>query len=149
VGLILRALPGAAILSMRRDPLDLCLSCFTKLFQGDLPYAYDLAELGRRHGATSRLAAHWERLSPRDRFLSVDYEDLVSDLEGTVRRVLAFLDLPFDRACLAFHTLDRPVRTASLVQVRQPLFTTSLGRGRALGSRLDPLRLALGQSPAP
>ncbi len=145
-GLIHLALPHARIIHVRRDPVDTCLSCFSKLFTGDnLPYAYDLeAELGRYyrayaepHGATG------VRCSPAGVMLEVAYEDMVGDLEGQARKAVAHCGLDWDPRCLAFHDLDRPVRTASAAQVRQPLYGGSVARGRNYDGMLQPLLEAL------
>ena len=138
VGLIHIALPNAKIIHTRRDPVDTCLSCFEKYFEG-LPYTNDLGELGRFYHQYERLMAVWARLLPQGSVLDVDYATLVTDFEPTVRKILAFCDLEWDDACLAFHKAERAVRTASAAQVRQPLYTTSLKRWRPSDDVLKPL----------
>jgi hypothetical protein len=142
-GLIHLAFPNAAILHTVRDPLDTCLSCFSKLFAEDHPYTYDLGELGRFYQRYERLMAHWHAALPPGRILDVRYEAVVADLEGQARRILAHCGLAWDERCLAFHTKARPVRTASLAQVRQPLYGTAVGRARAYEEFLGPLKDAL------
>ena len=147
VGLIHLALPNAKIIHTRRDPLDTCLSCFEKYFEG-LPYTNDLGELGRFYHHYEKLMAAWTRVLPPASFLDVDYHAVVTDFETSVRRILAYCDLEWDDACLAFHKAERSVRTASAAQVRQPLYTTSLKRWRPSDEILRPLLEGLrGDSP--
>ncbi|MBV8062207.1 MAG: sulfotransferase [Nevskia sp.] len=146
VGLIHLALPQATFIHTRRDPVDTCLSCYSHLFEGSHPYAYDLAELGRYWRAYDRLMAHWREVLPPGVMLELQYEELVEDLEGQARRLLAHCDLAWDAACLAFHQAQRPVHTASLRQVRQPIFRTSVRKWRAYGKLLQPLLDALGDA---
>ncbi|MGN6653468.1 sulfotransferase [Trinickia sp.] len=143
-GLIPSILPGARIIHVRRDPVDTCLSCYTKLFAGHQPFAYDLAELGTFYRHYERLMAHWRELLPRDVFIETEYEAVVDDLEGEARRLIGWLGLPWDEACLSFHRNRRVVRTASVNQVRQPIYATSKGRWRAYAPYLGPLLEVLG-----
>ncbi len=143
-GLIHLALPNATIIHTVRDPVDTCISCFSKLFSAQQDHTYDLAELGRYYKRYERLMAHWRTVLPPDRILEVRYEDVVADLEGQARRIIARCGLPWDDKCLAFHQTDRPVRTASATQVRQPIYKNAIGRWRAYESQLGPLLRALG-----
>ncbi|HUZ71490.1 MAG TPA: sulfotransferase [Stellaceae bacterium] len=145
-GLIHLALPNARIIHMRRDPVDTCLSCFSILFGGDVPFAYDLAELGRYYRAYQALMAHWRAVLPPGVMIEVDYEDVVDDIEGQARRILDHCGLPWDGACLAFYQTQRSVQTSSATQVRQPIYRTSVGRWLPYKERLQPLLDALGQS---
>ncbi|HEX3710794.1 MAG TPA: tetratricopeptide repeat protein [Pseudolabrys sp.] len=147
VGLIHLALPNARIIHIRRDPIDTCLSCFSTLFSSALEFTYDLRELGRYYGAYARLMEHWRRVLPQGVMLEVQYEDLVENIEAQTRRMLDFCGLDWDDACLAFHKTERPVLTASLVQVRQPLYRNSIGRWRPYRKQLQPLFEALGIKP--
>lgn len=147
-GMIRLMLPDAHIIHCRRDPVDTCLSCYTKLFVGEQPFAYDQTELGRFHRAYQGLTAHWRATLPASHFLEVDYEAVVADLEREARRMLDFLGLPWDEACLRFHETERPVRTASVNQVRQPIYRTSAGRWRKHAAELQPLIEALNLSGA-
>jgi tetratricopeptide (TPR) repeat protein len=142
-GLIRLILPEARIIHSRRDPVDTCLSCYSKLFNGGQAFTYDLTDLGRFHRDYQTLMAHWRALLPSSHFLEVDYEAVVDDLESEARRMLAFLELPWDPACLEFHRVERVVRTASLNQVRQPIYRTSSGRWRKHAEALQPLLAAL------
>jgi tetratricopeptide (TPR) repeat protein len=150
LGLIHLALPNARIIHTRRDPVDTCLSCFSILFANELqPYTYDLGELGRVYRAYHALMGYWRSVLPEGAMLEVDYEDVVNDLEGQARRIVAFCGLDWDGACLAFHTVERAVRTASIVQVRQPIYRSSVGRWRPRDELLRPLLDALGPLAAP
>jgi tetratricopeptide (TPR) repeat protein len=145
VGLIHLALPNAKIIHVRRDPIDTCLSCFSKLFTGQQPFTYDLGELGRYYRAYESLMAHWRAVLPAGLILEVRYEDLVADFEPQARRIVAYCGLEWDERCLQFHRNERPVRTASATQVREPLYRTSVGRWRAYEPWLGPLVEALGR----
>ena len=152
VGLIHLALPNAVIIHARRDPVDTCLSCFSKLFVEEQNHTYDLGELGRYYRGYQALMAHWHRVLPAGRILDVCYEDVVGDLEGQARRIIAHCGLEWDARCLAFHQTQRPVRTFSAAQVRQPIYSSSIGRWRPyepfLGPLLRELEFAGGQAPA-
>jgi len=143
LGLIHLALPNARIIHVRRDPLDTCLSCFSKLFTGRQPFAYDLGELGRYYRAYESLMAHWRSVLRPAVMLEVRYEDLVADLAPQARRIVAHCGLEWDERCLVFHQTRRPVRTASATQVRQPLYRSAVGRARPYAAMLGPLIAAL------
>jgi tetratricopeptide (TPR) repeat protein len=145
-GLIALAMPQARIIHTVRDPVDTCLSIYSKMFTGHHPYAYDLAELGRYHRAYQSLMDHWRQVLPEGAMIDLRYEEVVDDLEGQARRLLDHCDLPWDDAVLAFHNTDRAVRTASATQVRQPLYKSSVGRWRPPTELLRPLTEALGLS---
>jgi tetratricopeptide (TPR) repeat protein len=144
-GLIHLALPGARIIHARRDPLATCLSCFERHFARDhQPFTYDLAELGRYYRAYEGLMAHWHQVLPAGAILDVQYEDVVQDLESQARRILEYCGLAWDPRCLAFHRTERPVHTASVVQVREPIYRSSLGRWQSVRHMLGPLLDELG-----
>jgi hypothetical protein len=143
IGLIAVALPEARIIHVRRDPVDTCLSCFSKLFSGQQPFAYDLAELGRYYRAYEALMAHWRQVLPPGMMLEVHYEDVVADVEGQARRLLAHCGMAWDDSCLAFHQTRRVVRTASAAQVRRPLYGSSVGRWHVYRDLARPLFDAL------
>jgi tetratricopeptide (TPR) repeat protein len=142
-GLIHLALPNAVIIHVTRNPIDTCLSCFSKLFTCELDYSYDLGELGRYYRRYQELMAHWHRVLPSGRILDVCYEDVVSDLEDQARRIIAHCGLEWDARCLAFHRTERPIRTASATQVRQPIYGSAVNRWRAYESCLSPLLTTL------
>jgi hypothetical protein len=143
-GLIHLSLPNATIIHTVRDPVDTCLSCFSKLFTGELNYTYDLAELGRYYRQYQLLMTHWKRVLPAGRIFDVCYEELVEDVEGQARRIVAHCGLQWDTRCLSFQENDRPVRTASATQVRQPVYKSAVGRWRPYGAFLAPLLRELG-----
>jgi len=145
-GLIHLALPGATIIHAVRDPVDTCVSCFSVHFTRGQAHTYDLAELGRFYRHYEALMAHWRRVLPFGRIIDVHYEDLVADLEGVSRRLIARCGLPWDPRCLDFCHNNRPVRTASAVQVRQPVYRSSVGRGHRYGKFLGPLLAELTQT---
>ncbi len=144
LGLIHLALPDARIIHVVRDPRDTCLSCYSKLFAAEQDFTYDLGELGRYYLKYAELMAHWRNVLPAGRILDVRYEDVVADLEGQSRRILSHCGLPWDNRSLAFHETERPIRTASATQVRQPIYGRSVGRWRSYEEFLGPLLSALG-----
>jgi tetratricopeptide (TPR) repeat protein len=146
-GLIHLALPNAPIIHTVRDPVDTCLSCFSKLFiEGQYHHTYDLAELGRYYRHYQALMLHWHHVLPAGRILDVRYEDVVADLEGQARRVVAHCGLDWDPRCLAFHQTPRSILTASAAQVRQPIYSSAVGRWRVHEETLQPLLMELGIS---
>ena len=153
VGLINLLLPHAKVIHTRRDPVDTCLSGFTKLFKDDMPHSYDLGELGRYYGKYRELMEHWEKVLPEGVMTTVVYEDVVADTEKEAKRLIEFLGLPWDPKCVDFHKSDRPVKTASVAQVRKPIYKTSVKRWMKYGDGLQPLVDAIegasGESPKP
>ncbi|UYB50942.1 sulfotransferase [Xanthomonas sp. AM6] len=145
VGHIARALPNARIVCLHRDPMDTCLSNFRQLFALSSPYydySFDLMDVGRYYLMFERLMAHWRALFPQ-RFLEIDYEDLVLEQEATTRRLLEFCGLPWDEACLRFEQNQAPVATASVVQVRTSMTRAYMGRWRRYGEDLAELKQLL------
>jgi len=143
VGLILSILPNARIIDARRDPMACCFSGFKQLFAEGQEFSYSLDDLGRYYRGYVDLMAHWRRLYP-DSILQVDYEDTVADLESQVRRMLEFLGLEFEPACVEFHRTKRSVRTASSEQVRRPIYRQGIAQWRHFEPWLDELKHALG-----
>jgi tetratricopeptide (TPR) repeat protein len=143
LGLVPLMVPEAKIIHVRRDPLDTCLSCYSTAFTEGHEYAFDLGVLGRRYLRYHRLMAHWQSVLPPGRILEVRYEDVVADLERESRRMLAHIGLPWHAACLNFHERRRAVRTASVMQVRQRLYSSSIGRWQRFAAQLEPLRALL------
>ncbi len=141
-GLISLMLPNARIIDARRHPLDACLSCWRQLFAKGQNFTYDLTEIGEYWLQYQRLMDHWAAVIP-GRVLTVQYEEVVADFEAQVRRLLDFCGLPFDEACLRFYESERPVRTPSAEQVRQPIYDRSVGHWRRyerhLGELIDVL----------
>jgi hypothetical protein len=129
VGFIHLILPNARIIDVRRDPRDACVANFRQLYARGQAFSYDLVELGEYYLQYLRLMEHWDRVLP-GRVLHVRYEDVVRDLEGEVRRMLAWCDLPWEEGCLRYWETERAVRTASSEQVRRPIYTDALGQWR-------------------
>jgi Sulfotransferase family len=144
IGLLALALPAAIFVNARRDPLDTCLSCYKQLFARGQSFTYDLEELGLYYLDYRRMMDHWHTVLP-GRVLDVQYEDVVADLEPQVRRLLAHCGLPWDDACLDFHNTKRAIRTASSEQVRQPIYSDSVGVASRYGEALESLREVLGE----
>lgn len=142
-GLIALSLPQARIIHCQRNPVDTCLSCYTKLFTAEQNFTYDLSELGKFYTSYDTLMKHWRNVLPAKRFIEVDYENVVSDLEKEAKRLINFCELPWDEACLKFHKSTRPVRTASVHQVRQPIYKRSVGRWKPYAEHLTPLLSSL------
>jgi hypothetical protein len=139
IGFIHLVLPNARIIHTRRDPLDVAFSCFSRLFAGVLQnHTYDLAEFGRYYRAYEMLMQHWRNVLPEGVMIEVQYEDVVGDLEAQARHIVTHCGLEWDNACLAFDKTKRPVRTASAIQVRQPIYDTSIGRWREYEDLLQP-----------
>jgi hypothetical protein len=128
---------------VQRDPVDTCLSCFSILFTGHLPYTYDLAELGRFYRGYEGVMRHWRQVLPKHAILDVSYEALVTDFENQARRIIDYCGLPWDDHCSAFHKTPRFVHTASVTQVRQPLYKSSVGRWQVYREMAGPLMDAL------
>jgi len=138
VGLIALMLPNAKIIDARRHPLDACLSCYRQLFAKGQNFTYDLTEMGEYYLQYQRMIDHWERVLP-GRVLTVQYEEVVSDVETQARRLLDFCGLPWDDACLRFYESERPVRTPSAEQVRQPIYDRSVGHWKNYEQQLGEL----------
>jgi tetratricopeptide (TPR) repeat protein len=146
VGLIAQLFPRARIIYCSRDARDISLSCYFQLFSDGAQYfSYDLADCGRRCREVQRLAAHWLR-SRSLHMIEVNYENLVADLEAESRRLIEFLGLDWEPGCLDFHRTERTVATVSHWQVRQPLYSNSVGRWRNYEKHLAPLLAALNDS---
>lgn len=138
--LILRAFPKARIVHLTRHPLGTCHAIYKSRFaMGALDCAYDLDDLGSFYVGYRKLMSHWHRVLP-GRILDVAYEDVVTALEPTTRRLLEYLELPFEEACLVPHKNPAASTTASAVQVRQPVYDSSLQRWRHYAEQLAPLR---------
>jgi len=146
IGLLHLILPNAKIIDARRYPLDSTLSCYRQLFAQGQTFVYDLNDIGEYFVQYQRMMDHWHRVLP-GRVLTVQYEDLVTDLDNQVRRLLDYCELPWEDNCLNFHETERPVRTASSEQVRQPVYTKSIHFWRnyesSLGDLIDVLRPVL------
>ncbi len=144
IGLIHMILPNAKIIDARRDAMDCCFSGFKQLFADGQQFTYGLTEIGQYYRDYVDLMAHWDSVLPPGRILRVQHEDVLADLEGQVRRLLDYLELPFEPACLEFHKTERAVRTASSEQVRRPINRSGVAQWKPYELWLDPLKAALG-----
>ena len=145
IGLISCCLPGAHIIHSRRMPLDTCISCYKNLLDINQPYIYNLEELGRYYLLYQDMMDHWDAVLP-GKVIHVDYEKLVADPETEIRSLLERLGIDFHPACLEFYKNKRMVHTASLAQVRQPMYTSSVASWRRYERQLQPLVQLLGKS---
>jgi len=143
LGLVVSVLRNVRVIHVQRDPRDTCFSCFTHLFEGGQRFSYDLGELGRYYRAYERLMAHWREVIPGEVLLEVRYEDLVAEPEAGMRRLYAHCGLEWHDAALSFHRTQRAVPTASLMQVRQPIYARAVGRWQEYAAQLQPLLEAL------
>jgi tetratricopeptide (TPR) repeat protein len=141
-GLIGRALPGARIIAVRRNPMDSCYAIYKTLFKGAYPFSYDLLDLGRYYAAWDRLMRHWQAILG-DKLLTVRYESLVADQERVSRQIISHCGLRWEDACLTFHEQLSGVTTASTTQVRHPIYVSSVGKWRHYADELVPLVDAL------
>jgi len=139
LGLIHCVFPRARIIYLRRDPIDTCLSCYFQQFSPLMNYSTDLSNLAHYYREHRRLMAHLRSLLPPEALLEVPYADLIAHQEKWTRRILDFVGLPWDAHCLDFHMTARPVNTASVWQVRQKIYTSSVGRWRNYQKFIGPL----------
>jgi tetratricopeptide (TPR) repeat protein len=145
VGLIHLMLPNARIIDARREPLACCFGNLKQLFAHGQEFAYSVEDIARYYRTYLELMRHWDAVLP-GRLLRVQYEDVVADLEGTVRRILDYCGLEFEPSCIEFYRTERSVRTASSEQVRQPIYREALDQWRHYEPWLGPLREALGDA---
>jgi tetratricopeptide (TPR) repeat protein len=144
LGLIHLMLPNAKIVHVRRNPVDTCLSCYTRLFNKSQLQSYDLQDIGRYYRNYATLMEHWRKVLPSGSFYEIQYEDIIADAEGQSRALIDYCGLTWDDACLEFHKTERNIRTASVTQVRQPIYKTSIEKWRHYEKHLGPLLDALG-----
>jgi hypothetical protein len=142
VGFIATMFPKARIIHTRRSPMDTCLSIWQQNFNDAHTYARNLKDLGHHYAQYLDLMEHWRQVLP-DRMLEIDYEELVENQEEMTRKLIDFVGLPWDEACLRPQDVQRTVLTASVWQVRQPVYKRSAGRWKNYEAHLQPLRDAL------
>jgi len=145
IGLIHLILPNAKIIDARREPMACCFSNFKQLFASGQEFTYSIEDIARYYRMYEAQMEHWNAVLP-GKILKVQHEDVVEDLEGSVRRLLDYCGLEFEPACLEFYKTERSVRTASSEQVRQPIFKEGLDQWRNFEPWLEPLKTALGRS---
>lgn len=146
LGIIHALFPQAKIIHVKRNPIDTLLSCYTKLFSEGQYFSYDLNELGQYYHCYETIMNHWQNILPPDAWLDIQYETLIHDFESEAKRMLFYCGLNWDPACLNFHESKRNVRTASFMQVRQPVYTSSVNRWRRFEKELAPLIKFLNQA---
>ena len=137
LGLIAALWPESQVILCRRDPRDIALSCWATYF-GAIHWANDLRLVAQQIIEHDRLIEHWKTMLPIP-LIEVVYEELVADFEPQARRLIKAVGLPWDPACLEYHSLERTIRTASLGQVRQPIYSKSVGRWKNYEAALAPL----------
>lgn len=142
IGLIHLMLPNAKIIDARRHPMDACFSCYRQLFAKGQTFTYDLTDIGEYYLQYQRMMDYWHEVLP-GRILTVQYEEMVTDFENQVKRLVEYCGLPWEDACLEYYETERPIRTASSEQVRQPIYTESLHRWRHYEQHLDELKMIL------
>ena len=145
IGLIHLMLPNAKIIDARREPMACCFGNLKQLFSSGHEFSYSINDIARYYRTYLEIMRHWNAALP-GRILTVHHEDVVDDLEDSVRRILDFCGLPFEPACLEFHKTSRNVRTASSEQVRQPISREGIDRWRNYEPWLAALRTALGDA---
>ena len=145
IGLIHLILPNARIIDARREPMACCFSNFKQLFANGQEFTYGIGDIARYYRTYLEVMGHWNQVLP-GRILRVLHEDVVDDLEGSVRRILEFCGLEFEPACVEFHKTERNIRTASSEQVRRPIFREGLDQWRHFELWLAPLAEALGDA---
>jgi len=141
IGLIKFLFPNAKIISVRRDPRDIALSNYFTDYQakhGGMGFAYDLTHIGEQLADHNLLMHHWHQLFPGE-ILEINYEDVVNDTEGSARKMLEYIGVDWQPQVVAFNELDRPVKTASVWQVRQPIYKTSTAKWKRYQAHLAPL----------
>lgn len=143
IGLLHKILPQAILIDARRHPLDCGMSIYKQHFAGGHEYSYQLEHIGHYFNSYLRLMDHWNTVLP-GRVKLVQYENMVRDTEKTVRELLDHIGVDFQASCLRFFENKRAVKTASSEQVRQPIYTNSVGRWQNVSGRLQPLIDALG-----
>jgi hypothetical protein len=125
--------------------MDCCFSGYKQLFGEGQEFSYGLDDIGRYYKAYEKLMAHWHSVLP-GQVLTVQHEDVLNDLEGQVKRILAFCKLEFEEACLQFHKTKRVIKTPSSEQVRQPIYKTGMQQWKPFEANLDALKTALGHN---
>jgi len=139
IGLIHALFPNAKIIHVKRNPMDTCLSCYTKLFSKGQDFSYDLNELGQYYNYYEAIINHWRQILPLNAWFEVNYENIIDDIETEAKKLIAYCNLHWDPACLAYYESKRNVRTASFMQVRKPIYTSSINRWKNYVNELAPL----------
>ncbi len=143
VGQIVATLPNAKIIHCKRNPVDTCLSCYKQLFARGHHWAYTQEGMAENYALYMDMMAHWNNVLPAGKILEINYEDTVNDFENQARRLLDFVDMDWDDACLTPHKTKRSVMTASKGQVRKPIYKTSVDAWKRYEEQLTPLSKSL------
>lgn len=149
VPLISAALPHAKIIHVARNPMDTCMSCFMHNFTNGHNYSFDMVTMGIYYQAYAQIMEHWHNVLPEGRILKVNYEDLVADTEKESKRILEYCGLQWEKDCLKFYEGEKNIRTASMHQVRRPVYKDAVERWRKYRNYLGPLISALGSYAPP
>ncbi len=139
LGLIKLILPNAKIIHLLRDPMDVCLSCYSRNFTESVDFTSQLDELGRYYVRYRKIMQYWESVLPANSIYTVQYENVARDLETETRKLLDFIGLEWEDSCLNFQDNQRKVNTASIAQVRKPIYTSSIARWERFSEELQPL----------
>ncbi|MET4070342.1 tetratricopeptide (TPR) repeat protein [Bradyrhizobium sp. S3.2.6] len=139
-GLIHAALPSAKIILVQRHPIDSCWAIYKAHFRGKFSFSYQQTELAEYYLAYRRLSRHWRAVLPPDVLMEINYEDIVRDQTAASQHIIRFLGLPWEDGVMRFHESPAPSATASAVQVRRPVYASSVGKWRHHADRLKPLR---------
>jgi Flp pilus assembly protein TadD len=139
IGMIYRMLPHAKIIHAIRDPMDSCFSCFTHLFKDNMAFAYDQTALGTYYTLYAKAMQHWNATLPENSIFNLPYEQMIANHEALSKQLVEYIGLPWDPNCLNFYENNRLVKTASLTQVRKPIYKTSVQRWRHFANELAPL----------
>ncbi len=142
-GTIAAALPNAKIVHVVRHPMDACYAMYKYLFKNGYPFSYTLPELAGYYIEYHRLMQHWREILPPGQMHEIKYEQLVENLETEARKLLAFLELPWQESCIRFHQNSQASTTGSAAQVRRPVYSSSVGKWRCFEQQLRPLQQAL------
>jgi tetratricopeptide (TPR) repeat protein len=145
ISLVHQMLPNAKIIDARREPMACCFGNLKQLFAQGQEFTYSVEDIARYYRTYLDLMRHWDTVLP-GRVLRVHHEDVVDDLEGSVRRILDYCELEFEPGCVDFHKTERSIRTASSEQVRRPIYREGLDQWRHYEPWLGPLRVALGDA---
>ncbi len=139
LGLIYLSMPNARIIHSIRDPMDSCFSCFARHFQKGMEFTYSLDSLARYYKRYTKLMNHWKKVLPESFILDVRYEELVKNTEQQSRKILEFIGVEWDPNCLEFHKSERVTKTASMAQVKKPIYKTSIARWSHFSKELNSL----------
>ncbi|MEE9493345.1 MAG: sulfotransferase, partial [Gammaproteobacteria bacterium] len=144
LGIIQLLFPDARIVHCTRNPIDTCISCYFQEFSGTHSYAYNMSDLGTYYALYQKLMAHWNDALSLP-IITVNYEAMIQETAQTCHQLFDFLGLKWEEECLSFHKLDRPVATASSMQVKQPIYSHSINRRDNYRAHLQPLIETLGE----